>query len=375
LIRFIAPFAAARRPAGAARDASASMRQQFWNVRSATMPQILTRLKIDEVSSVDRGAGKGVRIMLMKNKDGSDADPSKKTVTSRITEYLGKLFGAATAAEWQAALDDSVAKLAASVKSIIEDDSVDKGDMLNKSFTQFHEHLNGEMTKQLSGRAPLQPNAEPGDKPMSAKLIKALGLKDDASEDEALKALTALQADLEKARGKKPDGTDGKDGKNGKDGEEPDADDAEKALKALPESIRKQLTLGADAMKEVEKLRRERELDGFKKRATDMGLPESEGETLQKAFDGDRASINKLLDFTKSGIAAAKTAGLLKEIGGTGGDRAGASAYEQLTALAAEMRKQHKDLTPEQAFAKVYSDPTNRDLVMREAVESGRVQA
>jgi hypothetical protein len=40
------------------------------------MPKLLTRLKIDEVSAVDAGAGKGVRIMLMKRASRPDATPA-----------------------------------------------------------------------------------------------------------------------------------------------------------------------------------------------------------------------------------------------------------------------------------------------------------
>jgi hypothetical protein len=36
------------------------------------MPRILTKLKINEVSSVDRGAGEGVKIVLMKRDDSDD---------------------------------------------------------------------------------------------------------------------------------------------------------------------------------------------------------------------------------------------------------------------------------------------------------------
>jgi hypothetical protein len=40
------------------------------------MPKILTRLRIDEVSAVDRGAGDGVKIMLMKRAMRPDATPA-----------------------------------------------------------------------------------------------------------------------------------------------------------------------------------------------------------------------------------------------------------------------------------------------------------
>jgi hypothetical protein len=40
------------------------------------MPKLLTRLRIDEVSAVDRGAGDGVKIVLMKRASRSDATPA-----------------------------------------------------------------------------------------------------------------------------------------------------------------------------------------------------------------------------------------------------------------------------------------------------------
>jgi hypothetical protein len=44
--------------------------------------KVLTRLRIDEVSAVDAGAGKGVKIMLMKRADGAD-DPVELSVQER----------------------------------------------------------------------------------------------------------------------------------------------------------------------------------------------------------------------------------------------------------------------------------------------------
>src|SRR5258708_1724786 len=40
------------------------------------MARVLTKLRIDEVSAVTRGAGEGVRIMLMKRADSPDATPA-----------------------------------------------------------------------------------------------------------------------------------------------------------------------------------------------------------------------------------------------------------------------------------------------------------
>jgi hypothetical protein len=46
------------------------------------------------------------------------------------------------------------------------------------------------------------------------------------------------------------------------------------------------------------------------------------------------------------------------------------SAYVELQAKAAEYRKTHSDLSEAQAFAKVFSDPANAELAMRERREA-----
>jgi hypothetical protein len=48
------------------------------------MPKILTRLRIDEVSAVDRGAGEGVKIVLMKRDDTGQGEPHAPSLFSRM---------------------------------------------------------------------------------------------------------------------------------------------------------------------------------------------------------------------------------------------------------------------------------------------------
>ena len=72
-------------------------------------PRVLTNVKIDEVSAVDRGAGEGVRIMMMKR--ASNAGFAKAT-----------------------------ARLAESVKSIVDNSDCDKNAMLAKTFAQYQQH-------------------------------------------------------------------------------------------------------------------------------------------------------------------------------------------------------------------------------------------
>jgi hypothetical protein len=49
---------------------------------------------------------------------------------------------------------------------------------------------------------------------------------------------------------------------------------------------------------------------------------------------------------------------------------AGATAYDELMAKAAELRKTQPNLTEAQAFDKVYTDPANIEIAKRERVES-----
>ena len=113
----------------------------------------------------------------------------------------------------------------------------------------------------------------------------------------------------------------------------------------------------------------EKVVDGhFGRKATEYGLPESEGVTIQKALNGDSDAIDKLLAYLKMAQAAAKAGGVFKEFGsGTG---VVTTAYDELIGLAKNLRKSNPKLTPAQAFSKVYEDPENEELVRRERGEN-----
>lgn len=74
--------------------------------------RILTNVKISEVSAVDRGAGEGCDIKLLKR------------------------------ASTNAAITNATGRLAMSVESILADADCDKDAMLAKTFSQFQDHLN-----------------------------------------------------------------------------------------------------------------------------------------------------------------------------------------------------------------------------------------
>lgn len=70
------------------------------------MPRVLKDIRINEVSSVDRGAGEGVKMLLMKRDKGADVDPKElekliatavtkavETATAPLNEAINKLKG------------------------------------------------------------------------------------------------------------------------------------------------------------------------------------------------------------------------------------------------------------------------------------------
>src|SRR5258708_4715176 len=80
-------------------------------------PKKLTQLKIDEVSSVDRGAGEGVKILLRKN--------AQRQTDAEV-------------------IDESVKALAKTITGVLTDKNAsvdDRAAVMTRSFKQFKEHL------------------------------------------------------------------------------------------------------------------------------------------------------------------------------------------------------------------------------------------
>jgi len=159
-----------------------------------------------------------------------------------------------------------------------------------------------------------------------------------------------------------------------------DVDEARKALAIarLPASVRKVLDEADENAKQVRIWKREREVEDFKKHATSVGLKPEDGEILRKAFAGGDAAAQKVLmeriaSLSKRAQGMGDTAIVFKEfghqLGENGGNGGDGSAYGELMARAAELKKQKPDLSEAQAFAKVMTDPANRDLMVREKQE------
>jgi hypothetical protein len=126
----------------------------------------LHNVRIDEVSAVDKGAGEGCQIKLMKR--ASNAAFAKAT-----------------------------ARLAMSVKSIVEDPNCDKNAMLAKTFSQFQDHLNTLM-KRYPKNANLDVSvgeADPEDG-MPDDATRTERLSDDADADDDEKEKEAMTAKL-----------------------------------------------------------------------------------------------------------------------------------------------------------------------------------
>jgi hypothetical protein len=245
------------------------------------------------------------------------------------------------------AIKNATRNLAESVAKIVTtpSGSDEQASLLGETFSKFEAQLGNEVEKLNVETAVTK------DFDMTA-IAKALGLAEDAKEDEVLKAVELLKA-APKAEEKE---------------EEVVVAKAEPA--PLPEHVVKALQEGEDLKKRIAALEDERELAGFAKRAGEIGLPETDAVVLQKAYRGDKASIDALLGYVKAAQTQAKKAGLFTEIGSAG--RGAATAFDEITAKAEELRKADKKLSKAQAFARVYEDSDNSELVMRYKQEEAR---
>ncbi len=365
------------------------------------MPRILRNLKINEVSGVDKGAGRGVKIMLMKRDDDDDDidwTAAKREFSSKerqsaassgaalpdgsfpiknkgdlknAIQAIGRAKNPAKAKAhiksraralgasdmlpdtWKR--DDSAAleALNASIASIIEDDEiVEKAYAVNESIEQFNEYMQQETADMTPEE--IKKMVDDAVKVASAEFVKDSGSKpsldnDDDKDDKppAKKAKAAVEGD------DKPDDSVAK-----RD------DEIEKRFVSLAkenDELRKQVN-------EMVNARREQE---FRKRAVETGLKEEDGEVMRKAFDGDveaQGAFTKRISESMSALKAqAKTSVIFGEFGKAGGSPT--SAYAEIEGKAAELRKADPKLTQAQAFAKAYTDPANRELIERDKAE------
>jgi hypothetical protein len=424
----------------------------------AVKPKILTRLRINEVSSVDRGAGEGVKIMLMKRdfdaKQRRDAarsgaampdgsfpienasdlhnamravgrakDPAKakahirsraqalgltselsdafkkdNTMSNRFTDMFAKVFGGGPSTNKET-IEKALDGLTESVSSILADDNdADKAAALGETFKQFGDHLQETLT---AGPAVVEKEESIMDLTV---LKKALGLADTATEADVTAAIAknlADQAALQKAFAKQQQDIAAQytadevsylkaNSLDEVNDEDTDGDAAKKTAKKafrlashterasimktaepeIPAFAKKLMEDNAALQKRLDSLLSSGELVTLQKAATDALLPATEAETIQKAYAGDRGAVDKLLGFVKQANAAAKAGGVFKEFGSSAGNGVDGTAYDELSTLAKNLVSKDPTLTFAKAFAKVYEDPANVEIVKRERGEN-----
>lgn len=374
------------------------------------MPSLLHRLKISEVSSVPRGAGDGVKILMMKiDRDAKDVIDLPNFL-GKSEDTAGSVFS--TAVRFGADVIKVAAAQGAMNKSIDEiEKNVDEAGQaaaVAKSLSQCVEHLAKLVTREKiddfkaavaaftvsKGETPMteaektefdalkKSNGELMSTVSKLSLDVAIGKMSKVHQDyvewlKTAEAATAIGETTEKMQAfvekfckadvagrdkvikefppKKPAAAADDAGDDDKMGK--------MIAKAIEDSpIVKALVLENNALKNVGKLA------DFQKQAVDLGLPESHGEVMMKAFSGDPEAIKKHGEFLKGLVNQAKTGEIFKEFGGDGGPT-GATAYDKIKALGEELRKLDPSLSPQQARAKVLMNPANAALVQQNKSE------
>jgi hypothetical protein len=389
-----------------------------------TSPTLLRRLKINEVSSVDRGAGEDVHVVLMKRDDEPmywekrdfTQDQRDRAAASGAAmpgggypiEDAGDLHDAVQAfgraknpqatkdhiksraralgltdklpEEWSKRAGITARAIEALKRSVASITGRQIEGDLEKTFEQFEDHVVAEGDSGLD-------NLNKGDDDMSDEIKKQLEAVTKQLAD-LTKASDELRAEnvLLKMSKEHKDYMDTLSGDaKGKfaamDPAERDECMAQKRLQAeLPASVQKALA-EAEAVKKVAeeqavrlaKLEAKDELAGFSKRAVDLGLPEAMGETLMKASRGDAEAFAKVEQTIKGLNEQVAKGGLFNEFGSKA--PGAGSAFDTITAKGEELRKSDPKLTKEQAFTKAYEDPNNKDLVVQYKRESMRTVA
>ena len=347
------------------------------------MARQLKNIVIKEVSSVDRGAGDGARVMLIKR------DTPKEKPTDNVIDMTGLLRkdGAVTFDEAQANMEsretandmieevnEAICAFSCSVQSILCDEDVaDKAAAIQESFAQFKTHLAGlvpeDMEKAMT--TPADELKKQIDTAVAAALAKATtdNTAELAKRDAEIAFLKMSPAEQDFAKAMSPE--DKKKLADMSPAERAKAmEEAKKALvtKIDPE-IQKRLAQADEDRVILKTLQEKDQTATFAKRATDLGLPEAHGDVMRKAYAGDAAAITKHEQMLKGLAEQVKTGKVFEEFGSSLA-KTGATAYDELMIKAAELRKgKEGEMTKEQAFDKVFNDPANVDLKKRHSDE------
>lgn len=331
------------------------------------MPRVLKDITISEVSSVDRGAGRGVKVMLMKRED-ADALPDGSFLIKNATDLKNAIQTVGRATD----LAKAKAHITSRAKTLGLTDQLP--DTWKRDDTGESEMTKEEIDKLVSDA-------------VTVGIKKALEEPTKLIEKQADDIVLLKMTDAHKTYMASCDGDTQKKFK----AMSPDERDAfaqknpvKKAADTVDQSeLAKRDTEIADLKKgqaamatELAANRLEKAQADFRKKAVDAGLAEADGETMRKAYGGDaeaQALLTKrhkeVTDGLKKQVDTAKLFGNFGSDKGAQGD-----AYVALMAKAEELLKTAagKDLTKEQAFEKVYTDPANAELKAQYKTEDMR---
>lgn len=282
------------------------------------------------------------------------------------------------------AVREALCALECSVQSILCDEDVtDKAAAIAESYQQFTDHLDGLPAEDDELEKAMTTGTIPANvQKMIDDAVAASVGKSNAEKDAVIAKLTsdlviAKMSEKHKAFHGNLSGDDAKKFEAMSPAERDSH--MEKTHKRAEDDpvVKSLMTENTDLKKRLEALEDKDALTIAKKDAADMGLKEADaGEVLMKARKGDKDSMAKLEGYTKQAIKSAsaieKTGKVFSEFGtqqrNSGGDGA-VSAYDELMAKATELKSKDPTLTIEQAYAKVSTDPANRELSQREGVE------
>jgi hypothetical protein len=347
--------------------------------------RILSKIRVFELSAVDRPAQAHAKSVIMKRASGPELiakwlngqeDIYEDADAIAAVNYFDKRFFSA-----EARRRDAKSGIA------MKDGSFP---IANEEDLRNAERLAGHAKDPAAARAHIRSRAKAlglsthMEKNEMNAIAKALGLAETATEAEVTAAIAklaetgkeveTLKAELakkekdSKAENERGDTESEKDDKDGTEAN-PDKQEATppKLKKALEEAeeLKKR---NEDMAKRLAVLEDEREQAAFAKRAVALGLPEAHGEVIRKAYAGDTKAITELEGIIKGLTAQVETGKLFAEFGTSKGADA-TTAESMLKAKADEYQKSQQALgkkcSSAQAWTAIYTSPENADLKKR----------
>lgn len=314
------------------------------------MARTLRNLKIDEVSGVDKGAGRGVRVLLMK-RDGDDDEQAQVTAAT-----------------------DALAK---SICSILADDKVeDPAAEIAKSISQFSAHLAGLSPDTKENAMTPEEVKKVAEDAVKVALDAANKIAADELAKRDIEIAVLKMSEKQKSHYDKLDDAGKKKFRDMSDDDKDaackksDETEADPVAKRIEDATKPLIEKASVLEKRVAEFETKEQIAVFAKRAVEAGLTEKDGEIMRKAFSGDAdaqaALIKRQGEVVRGLTEQVKTGKVFAEFGKSG-PSAGATANDEMKSKAEELRKtaDGSKLTEAQAYTKVYTDPANRELAGR----------